>query len=114
MGMANAFTVKVDSMAPEGARRMASVVQPGRQTEPGGTLPLLWQWAYFPETGTQRGPRQRRSSSPARPSGLNAFPGGWWWLVRVKRVAPFMIGVPAQRRSELVSAREREGRQGGF
>lgn len=111
--MSDPLAARTDSMAPEGARRLAAVVQPGRECAPGDLLPVLWQWAYFPELepnealGGDGHPRRHDEwveRFPRRMAG-----GG-----RAKRLAPFVIGEPAQRRSELVRAREREGRQGGL
>jgi 3-methylfumaryl-CoA hydratase len=100
-------------MAPEGARRLAAVVQPGRQCAPGDLLPLLWQWAYFPELVANED--LGGDGHPVRhDEWVERFPRRMAGGGRAKWLAPFVIGEPAQRRSELVRAREREGRQGGL
>jgi 3-methylfumaryl-CoA hydratase len=100
-------------MAPEGARRFAAVVQPGRQCSPGDLLPLLWQWAYFPELVPNES--LGGDGHPVRhDEWVERFPRRMAGGGRAKWLAPFVIGEPAQRRSELVRSREREGRQGGL
>ena len=90
---------------------MASVVQPGRQTGTGDELPPLWHWAYFPELGPTealgRDGHLRRGDAWADRFPRRVAAGG-----RVTRQAPFVIGVPAERRSQLVGARERVGHSG--
>jgi 3-methylfumaryl-CoA hydratase len=109
--MADEIRVSEDPMSPEPARRMASVVQPGRRTEIGDALPLLWHWAYFPELqptealGPDGHPRRRDRWAERFPQRVAG--GG-----SVTRHAPFVLGTPALRRSELVGATERMGRRG--
>ena len=97
-----------DPMSPGPAQRMASVVQPGRPADVGDELPLLWHWAYFPDLtpteslGLDGHPRRAdpwAGDFPRRVAG-----GG-----HVRQLAPFLIGTPARRRSELVSAKQRTG-----
>ena len=109
--MADAAGVRRDSMAPEVARRLASVVQPDRRTEPGDALPALWQWGYFPGTepmgGLSPDGHLRRDDEWAQRYPQRMAGGG-----SIKRSAQFVIGEPAERRSELLRAEERDGRSG--
>jgi hydroxyacyl-ACP dehydratase HTD2-like protein with hotdog domain len=111
--MADPLIARADSMAPEAARRLAAVVQPGRECAPGDLLPVLWQWAYFPELEPNEA--LGGDGHPLRhDEWVERFPRRMAGGGRAKRLAPFVIGEPAERRSELVRAREREGRQGGL
>ena len=95
------------------ARRLASVVEPGWAAEVGDALPLLWHWAYFPELapaddlGPDGHPRRTDPWAGRFPRRLAG--GG-----RVTGLAPFVLGAPAVRRSQLAGATERAGRQGGL
>ena len=98
-------------MSPGPARHMASVVQPGRRTEVGDELPLLWHWAYFPDLAPAADlaadGHPRRADAWAQRFPRRVAGGG-----RARRLAPFVLGTPARRRSELLSAKQKTGRSG--
>jgi 3-methylfumaryl-CoA hydratase len=111
LGPLGALAPLADSMSPEMARRLASVVAPSREAEAGSPLPPLWHWAYFAtiataeETGADGHRRQdvpRQDRFPRRMAG-----GGSLQLGR-----PLVLGQPAEKTSVLEGAEEKRGRAG--
>jgi hydroxyacyl-ACP dehydratase HTD2-like protein with hotdog domain len=104
-------TPLVDSMSPELAQRLASVVQPERRVSRGDALPPLWQWAYFgpvaptSELGTDGHPRREGPWAERFPRRMAG--GG-----RVEQLGPLVVGLPAEKRSQLQRAEEKLGRSG--
>jgi hydroxyacyl-ACP dehydratase HTD2-like protein with hotdog domain len=98
-------------MAPEAAQRLASVVEPGRLPAVGDILPVLWQWAYFPDLAPlgALGPDGHQVRHDAWAS---TFPGRMAGGGEIRRLAPFRIGAPAVRRSRVTRAEPHHGRFG--
>ncbi len=103
--------VRADSMCPEPARRLASVVQPGRRAEVGDALPVLWQWAYFSDA--EAGGSLGEDGHPRRDDPwAAAFPRRMAGGGRVRQLAPLVLGQPAERRSVLDRVEDKVGRSG--
>ena len=101
----------VDSMSPELACRLASVVQPGRRAGRGDPLPPLWQWAYFAAAVTNE--QIGEDGHPKRDDPwAESFPRRVAGAGRVERLAPLVLGRPATKRSVLERAEEKSGRSG--
>jgi 3-methylfumaryl-CoA hydratase len=100
-----------DTMAPEGADRLAAVLDLPRSFRSGDELPLLWHWAYFPdivrqsELGTD-GHLRRLDDMAAR------FPRRMFASAVVRRHGPLLVGRPAQEASYLEDIVEKQGRSG--
>jgi hydroxyacyl-ACP dehydratase HTD2-like protein with hotdog domain len=109
--MPNSPSVRVDSLAPEVAERLACVFQSNRRVQPGDTLPPLWHWAYFAATepmdalGPDGHPRRDDEWVQRYPRRM-AGGGSVVWQ------SSLVVGIPAERHSNLASARERRGRSG--
>ncbi len=111
--MGNDVVVRFDAMADGPARLLSTVVRPGEPVAPGGALPALWHWAYFPELsasgelGSDGHPRRSDEFAarfPRRMAGGGA----------VRARPGLVLGEAAERRSELVEATERTGSSGTF
>lgn len=104
--------VRTDSMAPELASRLASVLLSGVQRlKPGDALPALWQWGYF--SGAEPMEALGADGHPRRDDPwAERFPRRMVGGGSVRGLAPFLIGELAERHSTLSRAEERQGRSG--
>lgn len=111
--MTDLYRSRTDTLAPEGANRLGTVVGPDRAWVPGDIVPLLWHWAYFPDLagradlGADGHPR--RSDPWAQD-----YPRRMWGGGNVRRSAehPFVLGQATERRAVPARDRERLGRVG--
>jgi len=81
---------------------------------PGGTLPPLWHWVYFPDwvPASQLGPDGHRATGgvyPSIPERTRMHLGGW-----AEWRHPLRIGSPARRRTEVTRRRVTVGRSGAM
>jgi 3-methylfumaryl-CoA hydratase len=98
-------------MAPEGAARLAALLDVEPTPTAGDELPVLWHWAYFRDPTPRSvlgldGLAQRSDALAGRLPRRMAASG------TITRLAPLLIGVPARRTSERLAVTEKKGRSG--
>ena len=107
-----AAAISTSTIPAEQARRVAAVLDgPGDLTD-GDTLPLLWHWAFFTPavpTGGLGSDGHPALSADGPTAGL---PRRMWAGGRITSEGGLVIGRPATRYSEVVSAVPKSGRSG--
>ena len=79
----------------------------------GEGLPLLWHWAHF--TPTAATSDLGADGHPRLPDGpLAQYPRRMWASGTVEALGQLVVGEPATRRSQVVEARESDGRSGAL
>lgn len=100
-------------MAPEGAQRLAAVLDWTRCPAVGEQLPPLWHWAYFPDLTAQSGlavdGHTRNADGPFQRLPRRMLASG-----HVQWLEPCRIGTRAERRSEYNGFTEKQGRSGSL
>ena len=103
-----------DTLDPSSAAHLAATLDAGYRVEPGAPLPALWHWVYFNEwaptaaLGDDGHLREGRFLPPI-PGRRRMFAGG-----RLQITAPLVLGVTAQRRSQVVAVTPKNGRSGAM
>ncbi len=102
----------MSEVSAEHAWRVASVLDADDDLTDGRPLPLLWHWAFFtPPVPTAELGLDGHPSLPG--DGPTAgLPRRMWAGGRIRTEAPLLVGRPAIRRSEVVSAERKSGRSG--
>jgi 3-methylfumaryl-CoA hydratase len=100
--------------APEPLALLAALLESDRSVEPGALLPPLWHWVYFARTLPQGelGP----DGHPRHDDLLPDHPGmrRMWAGSRLAFAGQLRIGERLRRRSTLLAAERKQGRQGPF
>jgi len=100
-----------ETMAPESAARLAAVLDVEPVPAAGDEVPMLWHWAYFreptPQSSLGEDGHARRVDALARRLPRRMAASG-----TVTRLAPLVIGRPAERSSQLLGITEKDGRSG--
>lgn len=103
---------RTELLTPEPAEALAALLG---VPFPEGELPLLWHWLYLldrpaqADLGPDGHPLRGTIPAPPGPGRRRMWAGG-----RVRTPNPLRYGVPATRRSEVVSTRQKQGRTGAL